>query len=196
MKYLLILCLGFTAFGQTPAINKPHDGDSGGPYIHLWGCHPEAGEGYHICRSTGGMSNPSDEGHGCKPTGGDDCTPRYSYDPQIHNYSNATWVANLPSPTSPRITVLPEYKDAVEVQSKDGTSIVRMKEEEYTHLKALRQAVVDEEKRLAVAYGAREADPGEPCYVSTCGSVWPKYQPADLYEFHGQFILIQKMDKK
>lgn len=151
---------------------------------------------YHIDPSTEGMMNLSGEGRGCTPTAGDDCTPRYTYGPQGYD-SNAIWAASLPSPTSLRLTVLPEYRNAVEVQSKDGMTVVRMQDDDYTHLTAMRQAVVDEEKRLAVVYGAilerqliKKASP-----ICTWTCEFDQYREVDHYEFHGQFLLIQKTGK-
>jgi hypothetical protein len=82
--------------------------------------------------------------------------------------------------------------DSASITVRDGSKVVMLGFAEYSHLQALRKAVADEEKRLAVKYGARPSDPGEPCIVSTCDSYWPKYRPADRYEYHGQFLLIEK----
>jgi hypothetical protein len=64
--------------------------------------------------------------------------------------------------------------------------VVMLGYEEYSHLRSLRQAVVDEEKRLAVKYGA---NPGHQICDMTCVAI----QLPDHYEFHGQFLLIDKV---
>ncbi|HEV2709163.1 MAG TPA: hypothetical protein VGU67_03020 [Edaphobacter sp.] len=76
----------------------------------------------------------------------------------------------------------------------DGGKAVKLTDAEYANLQALRKAVMDEEKRLAVKYGL---DLGEPSclpmqgYPSAC-SVTGNSHPADHYEYHGQFLLIDK----
>lgn len=71
-------------------------------------------------------------------------------------------------------------------------TVVKLSDDEYANLQKLRQAVVDEEKRLAGKYGAT---------VPPLGSSWPMAQPRDTcealpigphYEFRQQFLLIEK----
>jgi hypothetical protein len=68
--------------------------------------------------------------------------------------------------------------------------MVKLPDSEYSHLQDLRKAVADEEKRLAVKYGAKPS----------CWDTIPKnsdtycydgYGP-DHFEYHGQFLLIEK----
>lgn len=88
------------------------------------------------------------------------------------------------------------------MMSTDDTTVVRMTTEEYANLQKLRQAVVDEEKRLAVKYGANLDlfhwyDPcltlaqGRPC---DSGGADVHEEPVDHYTFHGQFLLIDKAE--
>lgn len=90
-------------------------------------------------------------------------------------------------------------KGMVSVKAGDST-VVKLSDEEYANLQKLRQAVVDEEKRLAVKYGANLylfhlSDPcktlaaGQPC---DSGGMMMDERPVDHYEFHGQFLLIDK----
>lgn len=93
---------------------------------------------------------------------------------------------------------------SAQILAKDGTLAVMLSDDEYAHLQALRQAVVAEENRLAVKYGA---DMGQvyvpaPCLGRDMGQCLAydesKYLPerkADTYTFHGQFLLIEKATK-
>lgn len=68
------------------------------------------------------------------------------------------------------------------------STVVKLSDEEYSKLQALRQAVVDEEKRLAVKYGAKGwSVMQDPAHASDENFVAP-----DHYEFHQQFLLIDK----
>lgn len=75
----------------------------------------------------------------------------------------------------------------------DGSKSVLLNFAEYTHLQDLRKAVVDEEKRLAVKYGAKPS----------CWDDIPKHSDSycydgftpDHYEYDGQFLLIEKGKK-
>jgi hypothetical protein len=76
----------------------------------------------------------------------------------------------------------------------DGSKAVKLSDSEYSHLQELRKAVADEEKRLAVKYGAEEESCGDLTVTNLrsptiCDSGWV---PADHYEYHGQFLLIEK----
>ena len=80
------------------------------------------------------------------------------------------------------------------IQGKDAT-VVKLSDAEYEHLEALRKSVVDEEKRLAVKYGASMGPSCRPINgtMSACDAI---YMPTDSYEFHGQFLLIDKAKVK
>jgi hypothetical protein len=78
------------------------------------------------------------------------------------------------------------------ITDQNGSKVVKLTDPEYANLQKLRQAVIDEEKRLAMRYGAD---------VPPLCSSWPKAQPGETceampigphYEFHGQFLLIEK----
>lgn len=76
--------------------------------------------------------------------------------------------------------------DAVVVSTASG-SMVKLADSEYKHLRELRAAVDEEEKRVAVKYGAFLRDP-ECAAAPGCISMWND----DRYEYHGQFLLIEK----
>ena len=64
--------------------------------------------------------------------------------------------------------------------------MVKLSDSEYSHLQELRQQVADEEKRLAVKYGARVGIHFTDDFTSGVTG------PLDHYEFHQQFLLIDK----
>lgn len=72
----------------------------------------------------------------------------------------------------------------------EGTfpGVVKLSDSEYSHLQELRKAVVDEEKRLALKYGAEE----------DC-ETWDRFgcirwgtPRLGTYSYHGQFLIIEK----
>jgi hypothetical protein len=65
------------------------------------------------------------------------------------------------------------------VETKDST-MVKLSDAEYAHLEDLRQRVADEERRLALKYGAQDHPFMGAIYYT------------DRYEFHGQFLLIER----
>lgn len=75
------------------------------------------------------------------------------------------------------------------VPTNSGMTGVKLSDDEYTHLQALRQAVADEENRLAVKYGAhigvKLCHPDHACFT-----IYPL--APDHVEYHGQFLLIEK----
>jgi hypothetical protein len=77
------------------------------------------------------------------------------------------------------------------MKAPDGSKVIQLSDSEYSHLQQLRTAVVEEEKRLAVEYGA---DLGQGCGsgdgILACLSM--PYRPADHYVFHGQFLWIER----
>lgn len=80
-----------------------------------------------------------------------------------------------------------------EIKDKQGNTTVLLLDSEYKNLQQLRSAVVEEEKRLALKYGAYIAPPYDwkiPSF-STCDR-WDgcPARKSDHYEFHGQFLLI------
>jgi hypothetical protein len=76
------------------------------------------------------------------------------------------------------------------ITSADGSKAVMLTDSEYSHLQDLRKAVADEEKRLAVKYGAKPS-----CWYNITKNsdayCYDGYDP-DHYEYHGQFLLIEK----
>lgn len=98
----------------------------------------------------------------------------------------------IPTHPSEYLRVPKEYQSSVLVESTYGTA-VRLGDDEYTHLQSLRKAVVDEEMRLAVKYGANMCINGGN-YPKEDGSVRTYWQcpGSDKYEYHGQLLLIEK----
>jgi hypothetical protein len=89
--------------------------------------------------------------------------------------------------TFPAYEYLPSGEVSESITVRDGSTMVKLPDSEYSHLQDLRKAVADEEKRLAVKYGAHNGIENcgfDPAEAVSCG--------ADRYEFHGQFLLIQK----
>lgn len=86
---------------------------------------------------------------------------------------------------------------AVYVNSQTG-HVVKLSDEEYAHLQKLRQAVVDEEKKIAVAHGVllerKLTHMGTNICFSTSYITGPcdtdQYQAADHWQFRGQWLLI------
>lgn len=76
---------------------------------------------------------------------------------------------------------------SAQILAKDGTLAVMLSDSEYSHLQQLRASVVEEERRLAVRYGAFLRD-AKCAAAPVCISMWDD----DHYEFHGQFLLIEK----
>jgi hypothetical protein len=86
-----------------------------------------------------------------------------------------------------------DMKDAVQIGGINST-VVKLADNEYFHLQQLRAAVVEEEKRLAVKYGAKMPSGcawlGTPTNGATfCDQI---YSAGDHYEFRSQFLLIDK----
>jgi hypothetical protein len=86
-----------------------------------------------------------------------------------------------------------DMKEAVKIGGIDST-VVKLADNEYFHLKSLRTAVVKEEKRLAVKYGANRG-----LNFNYCSGDMSAMKAAgcfsDNYEFHGQFLLIERGGK-
>jgi hypothetical protein len=102
---------------------------------------------------------------------------------------------NPPSPNDLKFVpyhYLPSGEVSESITVRDGSTMVKLPDSEYSHLQDLRKAVEDEEKRLAVKYGAQEGVPNcgfNPAVAVACDAV---PHPGDHYEFHGQFLLIEK----
>lgn len=69
-----------------------------------------------------------------------------------------------------------------------ASTVVKLSDDEYSNLQKLRQAVIDEEKRLAVKYGWQ----GDRAIGDAISPSIEHLIPADHYEFHQQFLLIDK----
>lgn len=77
------------------------------------------------------------------------------------------------------------------IESNDGSKVVSLSDKEYNHLQEIRQAVGDEEKRLAAKYGANLDDYAFQTFPSL--STYPEaIHHADHFEFHGRFLIIDK----
>ena len=84
---------------------------------------------------------------------------------------------------------------SVYVNSQTGR-VVKLSDEEYARLQKLRQAVADEEKKIAAAHGVDTEGDMYPCgkdavYGTMCG-VYPEWKPRypDRWQFRGQWLLI------
>jgi hypothetical protein len=103
-----------------------------------------------------------------------------------------------------------EYLNDEMLGSPDGSRVVKLSDAEYTHLQELRKAVVDEEKRIAVKYGAdpwsamdclnmqrgatKEGMKELNIYPGLTNKCDPEAYPdrKDHYEYHKQFLIIEK----
>lgn len=98
--------------------------------------------------------------------------------------------------TSPCVAYICEAITETSIETVYGSKIVKLSDSEYSHLQQLRAAVVEEEKRLAVKYGAKVELGCVWINTSTSGSgatfCDQVYSPGDHYEYHGQFLLIEK----
>lgn len=93
-----------------------------------------------------------------------------------------------------KLFVAKEYPDTVSVESQTGR-IDRLTPVEYAGLQKLRQAVADEETRVAKAHGVRWKERMvNDCSGDICASGHIMQFPQDSYEFRGQFLLINVPD--
>ena len=95
------------------------------------------------------------------------------------------------------VSVTKDFHQSADVDSQTGR-VVKLSDEEYMRLQKLRQAVADEEKKIAVLHGV---DFGQvyvpaPCIAYDMGCMaWDKTKevqsrPADHWQFRGQWLLI------
>ena len=100
------------------------------------------------------------------------------------------------------VTVSKDFHQSVDVDSQTGR-VVKLSDEEYARLQKLRQAVADEEKKIALAHGV---DFGQvyvpaPCIAYDMGCMaWDKTKEvqsrlADRYQFRGQWLFINVPSK-
>ena len=93
-----------------------------------------------------------------------------------------------------KVTATKNFKETVDVDSQTGR-VVKLSDEEYARLQKLRQAVADEEKKIAAAHGVDTEGDMYPCgkdaVYGTCG-VYPEWKPRypDRWQFRGQWLLI------
>ena len=95
-----------------------------------------------------------------------------------------------------KVTATKDFKESVDVDSQTGR-VVKLSDEEYARLQKLRQAVADEEKKIAAAHGV-DITGCVPHGDTFCtkggdlfhgGQIVPAWFP-DRYEFRGQWLLI------
>ena len=95
-----------------------------------------------------------------------------------------------------KVTATKNFKETVDVDSQTGR-VVKLSDEEYARLQKLRQAVADEEKKIAAAHGV-DITGCVPHGDTFCtkggdlfhgGQIVPAWFP-DRYEFRGQWLLI------
>jgi hypothetical protein len=105
-------------------------------------------------------------------------------------------VGNLVSISN--VTVSKDFYQSVDVGSQTGR-VVKLSDEEYNRLQKLRQAVVDEEKKIAIAHGVDTEGDLYPCgkptstILSNMSCVMPvgwNYKYPDHWQFRGQWLLI------
>ena len=95
-------------------------------------------------------------------------------------------------------TQIGDVSQAVDVDSQTGR-VVKLSDEEYAHLQKLRQAVADEEKKIAIAHGVDTEGDLYPCgkptstILSNMSCAMPvgwNYKYPDRWQFRGQWLLI------
>jgi hypothetical protein len=74
----------------------------------------------------------------------------------------------------------------------DGSKVVKLTNSEYSNLQKLRNAVEDEERMLASKYGAVLYPGNIMCFSAEGESCDRPVLPVDHFEFHGQFLIIEK----
>ena len=96
------------------------------------------------------------------------------------------------------LMVSKDFKKSVDVDSQTGR-VVKLSDEEYAHLQKLRQAVADEEKKIAIAHGVDTEGDLYPCgkptstILSNMSCVMPvgwNYKYPDHWQFRGQWLFI------
>jgi len=96
------------------------------------------------------------------------------------------------------VTVSKDFHQSVDVDSQTGR-VVKLSDEEYAHLQKLRQAVADEEKKIAIAHGVDTEGDLYPCgkptstILSNMSCAMPvgwNYKYPDHWQFRGQWLLI------
>ena len=112
--------------------------------------------------------------------------------------------AGIIHPTGQCIIILNDDV-AQTMASVEGSMVLALPDDEYAYLQGIRKAVVDEEKRLAVKYGANLYDFEYVSCASATGGGWTSTHGSlrcstshtpDHYEFHGRFLLIEKSPLK
>jgi len=97
-----------------------------------------------------------------------------------------------------KVTASKDFKESVDVDSQTGR-VVKLSDDEYARLQKLRQAVADEEKKIAVAHGVDTEGDLYPCGKPTLTIlsnmacvVSPEWKPRypDKWQFRGQWLLI------
>jgi hypothetical protein len=120
-------------------------------------------------------------------------------DTSFYFYTGSLSVGTLSIVQQGSASVTKDFKQSVDVDSQTGR-VVKLSDEEYAHLQKLRQAVDDEEKKIALAYGVllvpRLIHAGtNTCLATSYITGLPscdtdQYQAADRWQFRGQFLLV------
>jgi hypothetical protein len=130
----------------------------------------------------------------CEKVGGTWVMPLVVPGPISSDFASVS-VGNLVSVGD--VTVSKDFKQSVDVDSQTGR-VVKLSDEEYARLQKLRQAVADEEKKIALAHGV---DFGQvyvpaPCIAYDMGCMaWDKTKevqsrPTDRWQLRGQWLFI------
>ena len=151
------------------------------------------------------------DGHGCQhPTS--DTKAACELVGGTWDDSSSYFYTSLISPitlsTVPQGSVLAskDFKQSVDVDSQTGR-VVKLSDEEYARLQKLRQAVADEERKIALAHGVLLVPKLIHAGTNTCLATsyitglpscdTDQYQSADRWQFRGQwlFINVPKVEK-
>jgi hypothetical protein len=129
-------------------------------------------------------------------------------DTSFYFYTGSLSVGTLSIVQQGSASVTKDFKQSVDVDSQTGR-VVKLSDEEYTHLQKLRQAVTDEERKIALAHGVLLVPKLIHAGTNTCPASYisyitglsscdtDQYQSADRWQFRGQwlFINVPKVEK-
>lgn len=158
----------------------------------------EGGDGYTYCpnKERNGIVLCSSPDAGKIVPGGD---PRLTVPPCAAAPGDSFPLCSLPSGPNVAIgscesglcTLGSPDNTSSSIVSNDGSKVISLSNKEYNHLQEIRQAVGDEEKRLAAKYGADLDDYVLRTFPSL--SIYPEaIHNSDHFEFHGRFLIISK----
>ena len=137
----------------------------------------------------------------CQPNGKDCVAIAVPKPLELIPYSNIS-ISNISIGAvtyTAKVTATKDFKESVDVDSQTGR-VVKLSDEEYERLQKLRQAVADEEKKIAAAHGVLLVPKLIHTGTNTClAAIYitglpscdtDQYQPSDKWQFRGQWLLI------